>query len=134
MPSKRSKLTPHFMGEVEHPIEDFLDEYKELADKCGLTSPQKVETVIRYVDRSERHVWQALPGYINYDWDKLCDKLREEYVNPTTEGQFSKQKLLDFASKYTQKCMSDETNVINYQRKFNLLGKTLLELGHITKC
>ena len=133
MPSKRSKLAPHFTGEVEHLIEDFLDEYKELADKCGLTGPQKVETVIWYVDRSERHVWQALPGYINHDWDELCDKLHEEYVNPTTEGQFSKQKLLDFASKYARKRMSDETDVINYQRKFNSLGKTLLGSGRITK-
>jgi len=52
MPSKRSKLAPFYSGEVEHPIEDFLDEYKELADKCGLTGPQKVEMVIQYIDRS----------------------------------------------------------------------------------
>ena len=50
MPSKQSKLALHFTGEVEHLIEDFLDEYEELADKCGLTSPQKVETVIWYVN------------------------------------------------------------------------------------
>ena len=29
--------------------------------------------------------------------------------------------------------MGDETDVINYQRKFNLLGKTLLDSGCITK-
>jgi len=133
MPSKRSKLAPFYSGEVEHPIKDFLDEYKELADKCGLTGLQKVETVIQYVDRSQRHVWQALPGYINRNWDDFCDELCEEYVNPTTEGQFSKQKLLDFVNKYTCKHMGDETNVINYQHKFNSLGKTLLDLGHITK-
>ena len=133
MPSKQSKLAPFYSGEVEHPIEDFLDEYEELADKCGLTGPQKVETVIRYVDRSQRHVWQALPGYTDRNWDDFRDELCEEYVNPTTEGQFSKQKLLDFANKYAQKRMSDETDVINYQRKFNSLSKTLLELGRITK-
>ena len=133
MPSKRSKLAPFYSGEVEHPIEDFLDEYEELADKCGLTGPQKVETVIRYVDRSQRHVWQALPGYIDRKWDDFRDELCEEYVNPTTEGQFSKQKLLDFANKYARKRMGDETDVINYQRKFNSLGKTLLDSGRITK-
>jgi len=42
----RSKLVPHFTGEVEFPIQDFLEEYEELADKCGLTNFQKVETVI----------------------------------------------------------------------------------------
>ena len=133
MPSKQSKLAPHFTGKVEHPIEDFLDEYKELVDKCGLTGPQKVETVIQYVNCSEHHVWQALPGYINHNWDELCNELHEEYMNPTTEGQFSKQKLLDFTSKYAWKHMSDETDVINYQHKFNSLGKTLLGSGCITK-
>ena len=89
--------------------------------------------VIRYIDRSQRHVWQALPGYIDHDWDDFCDELCEEYVNPTTEGQFSKQKLLDFTNKYTRKRMGDKTDVINYQHKFNSLGKTLLDLGCITK-
>jgi len=65
MPSKQSKLAPFYSGEVKHPIEDFLDEYEELADKCGLTSPQKVETVIWYIDCSQCHIWQALPGYID---------------------------------------------------------------------
>jgi len=92
-----------------------------------------VETVIRYVNRSQRHVWQALPGYTDRNWDDFHDELCEEYVNPTTEGQFSKQKLLDFANKYARKRMSDETDVINYQRKFNSLSKTLLESGRITK-
>jgi len=114
MPSKQSKLAPFYSGEVEHPIKDFLDQYKELADKYGLTGPQKVETVIWYVDCSQRHVWQALPGYIDCNWDDFCDELCKGYVNPTTEGQFSKQKLLDFANKYTCKRMGDETNVINY--------------------
>jgi len=90
MPSKRSKLAPFYSGEVKHPIKDFLDEYKKLVDKCGLTGPQKVETVIRYIDRSQHHVWQALPGYIDCNWDDFHDKLCEEYINPTTEGQFSK--------------------------------------------
>jgi len=133
MPSKRSKLAPFYSGEVEHPIEDFLDEYKELADKCGLTGPQKVETVIRYIDRSQCHVWQVLPGYTDHNWDDFHDELCEEYVNPTTKGQFSKQKLLDFTNKYAWKHMSNKTDVINYQRKFNLLSKTLLKSGCITK-
>jgi len=37
---------PHFSGKIEHPIKDFLEEYKELADNCGLSNLQKVETVI----------------------------------------------------------------------------------------
>jgi len=89
MPSVRSKLAPHFTGEVEFPIQDFLEEYEELADKCGLTNFQKVETVIRYVDRSQRHIWQSLPGYINCNWDDFRNDLGDEYINPSAKGQCS---------------------------------------------
>jgi len=128
----RSRLAPRFTGEVDQPIEDFLEEYEELADKCGLTSQQKVETVIRYVDRSQCHVWQNLPGYLARNWLDLRDKLCDEYVSPTPEGQFSRQKLIDFAAKYARKRMGDETNVINYQRQFNAQSKVLLGTGRIT--
>ena len=132
MPSVCSKITPHFSGDIEQPIEDFLDEYEEWADKCGLTSRQKVETVIWYVDRHQRHVWQNLPGYLNCDWSALHNELCDEYISPTPEGQFSRQKLVDFASKYAQKRMGDKTDIINYQCQFNAQSKVLLSTGRIT--
>jgi len=132
MPSVQSRLAPRFTGNVNQPIEDFLEEYEELADKCGLTSLQKVETVIRYVDRSQRYVWQNLPGYIARDWLDFRDELCDEYVSPTLEGQFSRQKLIDFAAKYARKRMGNETDVINYQRQFNNQSKVLLGTGRIT--
>jgi len=132
MPSVRSRLAPRFTSDVDQPIEDFLEEYEELADKCGLTSLQKVETVIRYIDRSQRHVWQNLPGYITRDWLDFRDKLCDEYVSPIPEGQFSRQKLIDFTTKYARKHMGDETDIINYQRQFNNQSKVLLGTGRIT--
>jgi hypothetical protein len=56
MPSARSKLAPYFSGEVHDPIEEFLQEYEELADSNGLTRRQKVETIIRYVNPSQRDI------------------------------------------------------------------------------
>jgi len=132
MPSVRSKIAPHFSGDIEHPIKDFLDEYEGLANKYRLSGREKVETVTQYVDRSQRHVWQNLPGFINRDWDNFRHELCIEYVSPTPEGQFSRQKLVDFASKYARKRMEDKTDVINYQRQFNAQSKVLLSTGRIT--
>jgi len=88
--------------------------------------------VIWYVNCSQHHVWQNLPGYITCNWLDLCDELCNEYVSPTPEGQFSRQKLINFAAKYAQKCMGDETDVINYQRQFNAQSKVLLGTSRIT--
>lgn len=132
MPSARSKLAPCFSGEIEHPIEDFLEEYEGIADKHGLSEREKVETIIRYVIRSERHVWKSLSGYADRDWDEFRAQLCKEYVNPSAEGQFSRQKLIDFANKYARKRMQDEADVINYHRQYNTLSKVLLDSGRIT--
>jgi len=133
MPSVRSKLAPHFSGEIEHPIEDFLEEYEELADSCGLSNLQKVETIIRYVDRSQCHIWQSLPGYINRKWDDFRDDLCEEYITPSAKNQFSRQKLAEFANKYARRRMNDETDIINYQHQFNNHTKVLVKSGRITE-
>ena len=53
-----------------------------------------------------RQVWTTLRGYVDHNWDDLCDELREEYVSPSTEGQFSRQKLVDLASKYARTRMA----------------------------
>jgi hypothetical protein len=115
MPSIRSKLMLCFLGNIEQPIEDFLEEYERLVDRYGLTGLQRVEMVIWYVDCSQCHIWQHLPGFLNHNWDAFHNKLRKEYVTPTPEGQFSRQKLVKFANMYTRKHMGDETDIINYQ-------------------
>ena len=69
MPSIRSKLAPYFSGKISQPIEEFLEEYDELADKHGLTNRQKVDTVIRYVNEQQRHIWRSLDGFLNRDWN-----------------------------------------------------------------
>ena len=108
MPAPRSKLAPYFTGDVEEPIDDFLTEYEELADSNQLTQRQKVETVIRYVIPSEQDLWRSLSGYHNRNWDDLCDKLREQYVDPTPQGRYSRQKLLELTSSTAETLMQDE--------------------------
>jgi hypothetical protein len=114
MPTPHPKLAPYYTGDIEEPISKFLQEYKELADSNGLTSCQKVETVMCYVNPTEHDLWPSLPGYIHHNWDKLCYELHEEYVDPTLQGQYSKQKLQDFASSTARILMMDEQAVLKY--------------------
>ena len=88
MPSARSQLAPFFSGDIEDPIEEFLQEYDELADSHELNSRQKVETIIWYINPSQHDIWRSLKGFINRDWHDLCHDLRDEYVNPTPQGRY----------------------------------------------
>ena len=133
MPSTRSKTAPRFSGEIDIPIEEFLKEYEELADGCGLTQHQKVETVIWYVSTSQRHIWTSLAGFAARDWSDLCRQLRKEYISPSTQGRYSKQKLVELANSSTELPMEEEADMINYHRDFNTLSKPLLEARRITE-
>jgi len=90
MPSPCDKTAPYFSGKVDIKIEDFLKEYEELADRCRLSEQQKVETIIRYINTEQCHIWMTLSGFLCHDWDDLCHELCKEYISPTTQGWFSK--------------------------------------------
>jgi len=132
MPSAHSKLAPFFSGNIEDPIEEFLQEYEELADNHGLNNRQKVETVIQYVDPSQRDLWKSLEGFSNRHWNDLCCDLHDEYIDPTLQGRYSKQKLIDLTNNTALVQMEDEGDVIKYYRNFNVLSKPLLDAGRIT--
>ena len=132
MPSIRSKLAPYFSGKISQPIEEFLEEYDELADKHGLTDRQKVETVIRYVNEQQRHIWRSLDGFLNRDWDQFRAELRDEYVSPTAAGKHTKKMLIELAEDSAQSRMEYETDVIDYHRQFNTISKPLIDNGKIT--
>jgi len=74
----------------------------------------------------------TLSGFVRHDWNNLCCKLCKEYISPTTQGRFSKQKLVELTNWSAGLPMEEETDVINYHCKFNLLSKPLLEAGQIT--
>ena len=74
----------------------------------------------------------SLSGFVRHDWDDLCRKLRKEYISPTAQGRFSKQKLVELTNCSARLPMEEETDVINYHCDFNMLSKPLLEAGRIT--
>ena len=132
MPLACSKHVPSFTGDINKPIWDFIQEYEELADRCGLSNCQKVETIIWYIDPSQCNLWKSLKGYITCDWNDLCLNLHQEYIDPTPQGWYSKQKLLEFTGKTSNLQMKDEGDVIKYYRSFNLLSRPLLDTRRIT--
>ena len=108
---------------------------RQLTEKFGIAPipPPQIGGPLSHFQRAQRHVWKSLPGFLDRDWNDLRDDLYAEYVSPSTEGQFSKQKLLDFANKYAHERMNDEPDVIHHHRQFNNLAKILVDSGRITK-
>ncbi|KAH8976612.1 hypothetical protein EDB92DRAFT_1823619 [Lactarius akahatsu] len=79
MPAARSQCAPRFSGQDDEILEEFLQEYEDLADGNGLSERQKVETILRYVPRSLQKLWSMLPGYVNVRWHHFRAQLEELY-------------------------------------------------------
>ena len=68
MPYIKDNKAPHFSGEVGEQLDDFLQEYEELATTCTLNNRQKVETILHYILPKLQDLWKNLEGYSIHDW------------------------------------------------------------------
>jgi len=107
-------------------LDDFLCKYKEIANGHGLTERQKVDWVIWYVDRSQCDLWKSLDGYMASDWVDLCNELQGMYLETPLERKYSKRKVSDFINRTSKVQISEEKDILNYFRQFNLLSKLLV--------
>ena len=66
---------------------------EELANSNSLSSQQKVETIIQYVAVPHCDFWMAAEGYATHDWDDFCRVLRKTYMDVSTRGRYTQDKL-----------------------------------------
>ncbi|KAN0102336.1 hypothetical protein V8E52_012048 [Russula decolorans] len=115
MPSRHSQHAPYFSSRHGDPIEDFLDEYEELANSHGLTSREKVKTIIRYISRSLRDLWESLDSYSARDWTDFrlaLKKIHKATPTPDCRASYSEERLLDFIQRTSKSYLCDERDVL----------------------
>jgi hypothetical protein len=132
MPSARSSRAPHFSGDEDELLTEFLCEYEDLADGCMLTPEQKVETVLRYIPRTLRHLWTMLPGYRAGDWDDFRANLEEIHPDVTASSRHTTQGLETFRKLSAKSRIRDEADVLKYYRNFLTVATPLLADDRIT--
>ena len=108
-------------------MEDFLREFEELANSCGLTNHQKVETVTCYTTSDLREFWKSLDGYVALDWRDLKRELLELYAGTSALRRHSEQQLRGFVRASAKSRMRSEADVVYYYCQFIILSKPLLD-------
>ena len=129
MPAPKSRHAPHFSGEDDDILSEFLHEYEVLADGNGLTEKQKVEEITHYVPRNLRKLWVTLPGYKAFKWRHFQRELEE--LHPDAEEQAcTRQELSCFVELSAETHIWGEKDVMKYYRNFLTLAVPLVE-NHI---
>ncbi|KAF8256536.1 hypothetical protein EI94DRAFT_1860077, partial [Lactarius quietus] len=129
MPAPKSRHAPHFSGENDDILSEFLHEYEGLADGNGLTEKQKVEEITRYVPRNLRKLWVTLPGYRASKWRRFRTELEELYPD-ATERECTRQELSQFVELSAESHIRNENDVMKYYRNFLTIAVPLAE-NHI---
>jgi hypothetical protein len=132
MPPPRSSRAPLFTGTVGDSIQDFVVEYEEYADSCGLTDRQKTETIIRYLSREIRDFWKSHNNYLTGNWRELKRELLTFYNGSSSRKRYSEEKLREFARRTSKLRMRNENEVNHYYWQFMLLSKPLLDSHRLT--
>ncbi|KAH9024397.1 hypothetical protein EDB84DRAFT_1273924 [Lactarius hengduanensis] len=118
MPAARSQRVPRFLGQDDEILEEFLQEYGDLADGNGLSERQKVETILRYVPRSLQKLWSTLPGYRSVRWRHFRAQLEELYPDIAARTRCTCQGLTQFVELSARNRIREEKDVLRYYRNF----------------
>jgi len=57
MPAPGSRHAPEFDSRNPEELKEFLEEFKELAERHGLTTKEKTKMVVKYIDKETR-IWR----------------------------------------------------------------------------
>ena len=126
MPTPKSRHAPHFSGEDDDILSEFLHEYEGLADGNGLTERQKVEEITCYVPRNLRKLWVTLPGYKAFKWHRFRRELEELHPD-AEEHACTRQELSRFVELSAETHIRNEKDVMKYYRNFLTLAVPLAE-------
>jgi hypothetical protein len=131
MPPPKSRHAPHFSGENDDILSEFLTEFEGFADGNGLTEKEKVEQLPCYVPRNLHRLWITLPGYRAFKWHRFRRELKELYPD-AEERAYTRQELSWFVELSAETHIQDKNDVMKYYHNFLTIASPLAENGILT--
>jgi len=132
MPGPRSNKAPFFSGKENDSLANFLLEYEVLADTHGLTTTEKVETIMRYVPATLHKFWRTLEGYGIKSWTTFTDDLEGLYLDTLAATCSTKKALQDFVDSSSWHRIRNEDDMIAYHRHFLEISNHLYNAGDLS--
>ncbi|KAG2338268.1 hypothetical protein BDR05DRAFT_847302, partial [Suillus weaverae] len=83
MPIRRTESAPKFNGRTES-LNEFLDQYEDLADQAALNGQDRIKGLIRYLSANNKELWAGVPQAQQGDFDAFITAVKVMY--PGCEG------------------------------------------------
>ena len=88
MPSPGDRSAPRFDG---HPpsLKRFFDEMDYLGNACGLSSTEKIQHTLRYLDFCEYETWRTCRSAQGFDWDAFKAEITALYPGADEDRKYT---------------------------------------------
>jgi len=113
-------------------LQEFLEEFEELAKRCRLRMREKTKIVVKYIDREMRRFWTSSEGYGD-DYAKLKKKIMGAYSKNFLEDKPAITELIKLVKKSAKGTVEDKEDLDMYYRKFRNIAADLVEEEIINK-
>ena len=132
MSAPGSRQAPDFDSRNPEELQEFLEEFEELAKRCRLIMREKAKIVVKYVDRETRRFWTRLEGYGD-DYAKLKKKIMGAYSKNFLEDELAMTELIKLVKKSAKGTIENKEDLDTYYRKFRNIAADLVEEDIINK-
>ncbi|KAF8639251.1 hypothetical protein AX17_001616 [Amanita inopinata Kibby_2008] len=132
MPAPGNPRAPHFDSKYPEELRDFLKEFDEYAEACGLTTQDKARVVVRYTDAETKRFWKCLEGY-DENFEMLKGKILKSYSKSRLGEAFTRNQLAKLISRSADGEIDDEGDLYAYYREFWPVASYLVDNKKISK-
>ena len=113
MPAPGSRRALDFDSQNSEDLKEFLEEFEELAEKCGLTAKKKAKMVVKYADRETKKFWKRLKEYGD-DYEILKKKILGAYSKTLLEDKPTVAQLVKLVKKSAKELIEDKEDLDAY--------------------
>jgi hypothetical protein len=132
MPFHGTDCAPKFDGTSDM-LAQFIDMYKECADRAGLQGLDKIKGIIKYLEHDDQELWAGLPEAQMSDYNAFMKEIKVMYLGWDGKRQYAPADLQALTHKYAQKPMFSGQELSTYICTFRKIMQPLLNEDRIGK-
>ncbi|KAF8507717.1 hypothetical protein JB92DRAFT_2832685 [Gautieria morchelliformis] len=118
MPAPRSTKAPKMFYGDDEDIAEFLKVYETCAGDAQLLKAEWVKVMFRYLERSQRLIFEAFDGYAAEDWDVFSASIKEAFGGAFQSKKCTHSTLDSFIQTSAAKAIITDTEFRVYHRCF----------------
>ena len=127
-----SKRSPSWDGDAKE-LNEFFEDFEELAKGANLTDAEKVKWVLKYVD-GKKHVkfWKTREGYSTGQWTEFKKTVIAQYPGAKDGQAYSTKDMEKITDSFAKKKAMDEDDLIDYYSRFCPVAAYLIDKKKIS--